>query len=97
MHTISLGCTITGALEDVLIFANGMPVKCVPMGNGKFVGGFRDALIEDGSVLEVQLHLIGSNGTAYEIEYKFLDDGAEEEDKISHHQLKTLYQPTTWK
>ncbi|MEI2739886.1 MAG: hypothetical protein V9F01_14025 [Chitinophagaceae bacterium] len=80
MHQVTFGFTLTGALEDVQVFANGVPVQCFPTGSSKFSGGFLNARIADNSELVIHFHLTGSNGTAYSIEYQFLDNGTKEED-----------------
>lgn len=80
MHQVTLGFTVTGSLEDVQVFANGVPVLCLPVGGGKYAGGFNNARINDNSQLLIHFHLTGSNGTGYSIEYQFIDNGNREED-----------------
>lgn len=80
MHQVTFGFTVTGSLDDVKVFANGVPVMCFPIGGGKYSGGFANARIRDNSELLIHFHLVGTNGTAYSIEYQFLDNGVKEED-----------------
>lgn len=80
MHQVTLGFTITGSLDDAQVFANGVPVMCIAIGAGKYVGGFNNAQITDNSQLIIHFHLVGTNGTAYSIEYQFIDNGTPEGD-----------------
>lgn len=76
-HQVSFSFAIEGAVTDILAYANGMKIKTW-QADGKFVGGFRDALINEGSKVTVHFVIIGLNGTGYKITAQFQDNGVTE-------------------
>ncbi len=74
MHTIDLQFQITGAIEDALIYANGVPVHRMRL-QGMISGGFKGARIADPALLRIDFHLLGLNGAGYSISYSLHDNG----------------------
>lgn len=77
LHTINFSFTVEGTVTDVLAYANGIQIPKWQAG-GKFVGGFANALIEEGTAIIVNIIVIGLNGTAYTITTQFQDNGTTE-------------------
>lgn len=77
-HTISFSFTVEGTVTDVLAYANGIQIQKW-QANGKFAGGFSNALIEEGTPVVVDFYIIGLNGTEYQITTQFRDNGVPEQ------------------
>ena len=77
LHTITFSFTVEGTVTDVLAYANGIQIPKW-LANGKFVGGFSNALIEEGTDIVVDIIVIGLNGTDYRMTTQFQDNGTTE-------------------
>ena len=77
-HKVSLSFKVEGVITELLVYANGLPVKTW-RSESKFVGGFTDALIDEGSKLDITFVVIGLNGTDYKISSQFQDNGKSED------------------